>query len=51
MQTLMLALLPKPAAMGIADRRAYTHAGEFSDPSDKKRYRNDDAADMCIFLA
>lgn len=50
MQTLILALLPNPEAIGIVDRRVYRH-DEFSGVrSDRRRYKKAAAAALCILL-
>src|SRR4051812_7784321 len=43
MHTEMLALLPRPAPIGMVERSVYTHGGTLRDASDRKRYRKEKA--------
>jgi hypothetical protein len=47
-QTAMDALLPRPAPIGMVERKVYTHGGDFLDARERKRYRNDKAEAWCI---
>lgn len=48
-QTDIEALLPSPAPIGIVERSVYRQPGNDCEPSDKKIYKNDEAALWCIF--